>query len=153
MLISRLTIPVAIHALGRLDVARFDALLFTLGGLEALELMPRSLWRKQLGALLDAIEHTAPASLQVLLVGAPDVPSINEIPRVLARAVSRRAAVLNDATRELIAGRPNCWFVDFDPKPGYMASRSGRRTYVEWAELIAPQVVAALNSQAPDSHR
>lgn len=148
-----MTIPAAEQVLERLEVGRFDAMLFTLGGLEALELMPRALWRKQLVSLLDRIERTAPASLQVLLVGAPDIPSINEIPRVLAKAVTRRAGILNDETRAVIVGRPHCWFVDFDPKPGYMASRSGRRTYVEWAELIAPQVVAALNSQAPEPDR
>lgn len=144
-----MTIPTALHAFERLPVGRFDAVILTLGGMESLELMPSSLWRKQLASLLDAIELNAPASLQVLLVGAPDVPSINEIPRVLATSVTRRARMLNDETRDVIVGRPNCWFVDFDPKPGYIASRSGRRTYVEWAELIAPQVVTALDGQAP----
>ncbi|MEP6478962.1 MAG: hypothetical protein ABJB03_06195 [Rhodoglobus sp.] len=144
-----MTVPAALQALERIEVGRFDAVLLTLGGLEALELMPRSLWRKQMTSLLDAIEANAPASLQVLLVGAPPIPSINRIPRLLVGPVTRRARLLNDESRALIEGRPNCWFVDFVPRPGDLASRSGRRTYLEWAELIAPQVVVALNSQAP----
>ncbi len=142
-----MTVPTAITAIGSLQIARFDAIVLTLGGIESLQLMPGGRWLRQVAALLDAIESLAPPSLRVFMIAIP-IPAILSLPRIAQRLVGRQYLVLNKCSRTVVAQHPQATFIEFSPLPGNLESLSGRRTYENWAALIAPSMNVALDRQA-----
>lgn len=133
--------------LQRLDLGRFDAVVFTLGAFEALSLMPRGRWRHQVRDLLEFLIGAAPAALEIFFV-ATSMPVLKGFPRLLQRTVDRRTHVLNDQVRQLVQARPHTTFVEFVPKQGDIAALKGRETYHDWARLIAPTIAHTLEQEA-----
>ncbi len=138
------------HLEGR-DLARFDALILTLGGLEVFTLMPAKLWRRQLDDLLARLLEAAPASLSIFLVET-GVPLLSGLPRGVRRIIAHHARVLNEQTRDAAVTWPHTSFVEFDPKQGDLSTLTGRSTYREWAELIAPTVADVIDEDARAKH-
>lgn len=136
------------------DLARYHAIILTLGGMEALTFLPMRTWRRQLSVVLDLIEARAPRTLTVFPLGILPAPSIARIHRTLRTAMQAHVTRLNLAASELCAQRPRTVFVDFAPEPvgdlGIMLSRS---TYADWSALIAPAIASANRSAAPSEVR
>lgn len=130
-----------------LDLGRFDALVFTLGGFEALTLLPVARWRHRVRDLLAFIDEAAPATLEVFLVET-GLPLIKGFPRFLQRAVTRRTVLLNEQVRQLALARPHTTFVDFVPEQGDLATLKGRATYHFWAKGLAPTIADILEQNA-----
>ena len=126
--------------LAALDLARFDALVLTLGGLEALTLMPAGRWRRQLRGLLADVGRLAPGlAVFVVETGAP---LLGGLPFPVRRMVQRHVRHLNRVSAAVCAEFDDTTRVAFNPSGGN--ARVSRTTYRGWAELIAPAVAAAL---------
>ena len=132
--------------LDSVDLARFDALVLTLGGLEGITLMPVTLWRRQLDEFLTKLHAAAPASLGIFLVEI-GMPLIGGMPRGVRSRVRRSILDLNNQIRHACEQWPSTFFVAFDPEEGDLAGLTGRHTYRDWAELIAPQVAHVLGEE------
>lgn len=132
--------------LAGLDLARFDALVLTLGGLEALTLMPPALWSRQLRDLLVELQSMAPASLEVFVVEI-GMPLLDGLPLGVRSLVAHQTALLNRQTELLCAEFGRTTYVAFAPAQGDVSTLTGRTTYQGWAELIAPAVADVLDSE------
>ncbi|CAN5151561.1 hypothetical protein BH09ACT5_BH09ACT5_07890 [soil metagenome] len=130
--------------LAGLDLARFDALVLTLGGLEALTLLPALRWRKELRQLLEELKREAPTSPEVLLVETA-APLLAGLPSMVGRIIWRALQQLNRETAALCEEYDSTTFVPFAPAQGDVTTLTGRTTYRSWAELIAPAVARALD--------
>ena len=133
------------------DLSRFDALVLTLGGLETMTLMPPELWRRQLDELLDKLVTATPASLEIFVVET-GVPLLTGLPKGVRRVVGRHATAINAEARAATEGRSRTTFVAFDPAVGDLATLTGRSTYRDWAELIAPAVARVLDDDVRTRH-
>ncbi|MBX3099736.1 MAG: GAF domain-containing protein [Salinibacterium sp.] len=130
--------------LDNLDLARFDAIVFTLGGLEGLYLMPARRWRRQLDKLLAQLHSAAPARLAIVLVES-GVPLLGGTPRFSRARLRRHSAIINAEMREACARFTNTTFVEFNPPEGDITMVKGRSTYRDWAQLIAPELARVLD--------
>ena len=135
-------------ALASVNLARYDAVMFTFGGLEALQLMPRGRWRAQLRSLVAFIAGAAPASLTVIVIGVAAMPSIIPMPARFAPVVIRAGKALNDETIALAAVNPQVRFVPFVPRAGDFSTLARGDVYKEWSALVAPDVALALDAHA-----
>lgn len=152
-----LRIPEIAAFLAPETIARFDALVLTLGGRESFEFMPVDLWARQLARLLTAIDASPDgATPAVVIVGAEETPPV-PVPRRIARLAMARARAFNRATRELIADRPRHAFVDSAMIPTPHETRGvldvdSAVLYDRVARAIAP-TLAGLLSDAPSRPR
>ena len=144
-----ITAPTLLTTLEKLAVSRYDAIVITVGGTESMQLMPRRIWCRHVGALFDEIIDRTPSSLQVFIVAVPPISVSFGLPAVMCSRVRRRTELLNDATRAMAALRPRVTFVEFAPSGIDAVERYGRATYDQWAALIAPVMKASLDHQAP----
>lgn len=142
---SNLPIPAARALLARTDLARFDALVVIVGGVEALSLVTRASWRSQLDGLLDQIEAATPATLRILVVEIW-MPA-EGLPLGFRGMISRTIAAFNAEIRKAVASRERARFVPFNPRGGRVMSLVARETYLEWASLLAPAVSSVLDEQ------
>jgi GAF domain-containing protein len=133
-------------SLAALDLARFDALVLTLGGLEALTLMPPVLWRHQLAELFDELHRLAPARLEVFVVQTA-APLATGLPVGIRSLVLRCMAKINRQTEQLCSEFERARFVSFTPSQSDVNAFRGRSAYHGWAELIAPSVAEVLDSE------
>lgn len=130
--------------LDEIDLTRFDALVLTLGGLEVFTLMPAPMWRNHLDELLARLHESAPEPLSILIVET-GVPLLKGLPLGVRQLVAHHATVLNAETCALAQAWSHTRFVAFDPQRGDVSTLTGRSTYREWAQLIAPAVATALH--------
>ena len=129
-------------------LARYDLVMITVGGFEALQLTPPSKRRHQLAALFDSVIAAAPASLSIVIVGVATMPSIINMPPRFAPLVVRAGERMNDQTVALAATRPQVTFAPFQPRAGHFPDTAGSDIYSEWSALVAPVVAIALDAHA-----
>lgn len=129
-----------------LDLARFDALVLVLGGLEAMTLMPPALWRRQLRELLAGLQTMAPASLRIFVVEI-GTPLLDGIPRIARSLIRRHVERLNVQSEQLCEESGNVTYVAFAPDHGDVSTLTGRTTYQGWAEILAPAVADVLDGE------
>jgi hypothetical protein len=136
------------------DLTRYDAIVLTMGGLEAFTFLPVRAWRRRLRSVLDEIEALAPPTLSVFPIGILSAPAIAPIPRALRTSMQRHVSRLDRATSELCDRRSRAVFVSFDPQPlGPVAALLSRATYADWSSLIAPAIASANRAAAASEVR
>lgn len=135
---SDLTVPGAVAALGQIDVGRFDAIVATLGGLEALTLLPVRQWRTMIDDFISA------STVPVYLVAIPPIASIVRMPPLYGSLVTAHARRLNAETEAAVRFHSRATFVPFVPRPGDLVNDANKGTYAEWSELIAPRIASGL---------
>jgi hypothetical protein len=148
---SELTVPAAAAQLSTLDLARYDGIVLTLGGLEILGLMPPAVWRQQLDALLDAVAARGASAPIVYVVGTGRMPDYLRMPGLIARAVSRHGPLIEAESVAACNGRDRAVFVPFEPRAGDAVRYANRETYEEWAALIAPIIARDLSLPATET--
>lgn len=144
-----LDIAAAVDIVKNARIGRYDAVVFLIGSIEALELYPVRLWEQHLRVLLDTIRAEGPASVRVLFVDTPPLTDLVTLPLLLRPVVRSRIRRFNEISAELISGRTGMTVVPLAPIPKELVDNAGRRVHTEWAELIAPAVAAALEADAP----
>ena len=128
--------------LANLELSRFDAILLSVGAVEALSFTFVATWTRQLVALLDLVEADAAPSTRAYLLAIPDFGPRRKLPRYLARATDRRVRLLNDATERVLAQRGDTRFIIVGHTNDL--ETSGAHTYKVWAESVAPHLAAQL---------
>jgi len=129
-----------------MDLSKFDAIVATLGGMEAMTLLPVHVWRTQIDELIEA------SSVPIFIVGVAPISSIIRMPRLLGYLVTPHGRRLNDAAEAACAAAPHATFVPFFPATGDVVGSAGRSTYAEWSELIAPSVALTLRYRPIGPH-
>ena len=113
--------------------------------------MPARLWRRQLDALLSQLHSATPSRLAIVLVES-GVPLIGGMPRMFRAILRRHSGVINAQMREACVRFPNTTFVEFGPPEGDITTVTGRATYRDWAELIAPELARVLDMVSRAGH-
>lgn len=146
------SIPLLMSSLSSATLARYDALVLTVGTCEAHQLMSVSTWRTQLTALLDRIADASNAP-SVVVVGAEEGGPATGI---VERRAHARATQLNAATREIVRLRPRVAFVpsgieSSDPSVAVDADHAD--LYDRAARAVAPTLAAMLDlvPRSPDA--
>jgi hypothetical protein len=128
--------------LGKVSLTSYDAIVATFGGSESARLLSRRRWRLQLAAMLDYVEGIAPQRFHVFVVA---VPIVAGIPGVWGRQTGRQAVLFNEQSRLECENRTMASFVSMALLPAHVQEPMDRRTYDEWAGIIAPQLVTVLD--------
>lgn len=144
-----LDVAAAVDIVKTARIGRYDAIVFLIGSLEALELYPVRLWEQHLRVLLDTIRAEGPDSVRVLFVATPPLTDLITLPLPLRPVVRSRIRRFNEISAELMRGRAGMTVVPLAPMPKDLVDNAGRRVHTEWAELIAPAVAVALEADAP----
>jgi hypothetical protein len=131
--------------LGQVSLNSYDAIIATFGGSESARLLSPRRWRLQLAAMLDYVERIAPQHFHVFVVA---VPLIAGIPGVWGRQTGRVAGRFNEQSLLECENRATASFVSMALLPTHLQEPMNRRTYDEWAGIIAPQLVAVLDRLA-----
>lgn len=132
-----------------IDLTRFDAIVLTIGSDEALHLMPRRRFRRDVEELLSWMARAIPSTLAVVLVAIPDITTMMKVPGIFRGDVRRHCARLDRELSAACAPFERVRLVPFVPAAGdLMAARPG--TYRAWAALLAPSIAQVLDRQLGD---
>jgi GAF domain-containing protein len=133
--------------LARQPIARYDAIVITVGLIEALTFTRVSAWRRDLDATIDYLQSLAHAEQQVFVVAVPPLGALQKYPAPIRIFAGRHARLINAATRELSERRARVTYLPFEASPSQEADRfRGSATYARWAELLVPPIAAKLSS-------
>jgi GAF domain-containing protein len=131
--------------LGAVDLSRYDAVVLTLGLMEAVGLSSIFSWRRDLDALLSYLAEVAPRTA-VFIVGIHATTQITWYDRMVAPINSHHRGALNRASAQLSAHRERVSFIPFDPAAGVQGSRArSKDQYREGGMLLAARIAPVLN--------
>ncbi len=139
-----LTASGAAAHLSGIDVAKYDAIVTTLGGIEAVLLMSARAWADAIEAMIASMLDRAPTS-GLYLVAVPLPESMVPMPWASRAITSRHARALNAITQEICSRYANATFVEFQPPHTRTVDDITSRRYRDWADLIAPPIAAGLD--------
>lgn len=125
-----------------LRLRRYDAIVVTLGGNDALTLTSVRAWRRHLGELLRLLEETSARSTRIFMLGIQPVRSVPAFDSPLGAVAERHAAELNQATADLCETLPRTTFVPLTVRPTTSPDRFRTAAdYRHWAGLVADAMV------------
>lgn len=131
-----------VHEISALRLRRYDAIVVTLGGNDALTLTSVRAWRRNLGELLRVLEETSARSTRIFMLGIQPVRSVPVFDSPLGSVAERHATVLNQATADLCETLPRTTFVPLTvPAPTSPDRFRTAADYRHWAGLIADAMV------------
>lgn len=139
----------AVHEISDLRLRRYDAIVVTLGGNDALTLTSVRAWRRDLGELLRLLEETSARSTRIFMLGIQPIRSVPAFDSPLGSVAERHATVLNQATADLCTTLPRTSFVPLTvPGPSSDRFRTAA-DYRHWAGLVADAMVCPLSADLP----
>lgn len=143
----------AAQEIGGLPLRRYDAIVVTLGGNDALTLTSVRAWRRDLGDLLRLLEETSARSTRIFMLGIPPIRSVPAFDSPLGSVAERHATVLNQEAADLCQTLPRTSFVPLRvpvPVPGTSADRFRTAAdYRQWAGLVADAMLCPLAAELP----
>ncbi|WP_167756882.1 GAF domain-containing protein [Leifsonia flava] len=148
---TTMTTSGCLEAISGLQLSRFDVILLSLGGNEALSFANPRQWAADTTRLLDYLDQAAPAATKRIVLSIPYFGSMTRFPKLLAGPTDRYASKLNAITERIVAGRPNVTFLAFTPGEGNEAD--GAHSYAQWARHLAPAVSKQLQPRGSSSCR
>jgi hypothetical protein len=136
----------AIRALGGVDLARYDAIVLTLGLNEAVRLTSVSAWRRDMEELLTHIGNAASPRTPIFLLGIHAMTQITRYDSMLAPIVARHRTALNRVSARIAAHRARVTFVPFSPPPRSQLNRyRSTSEYREGGRYLAARVAPVLD--------
>ncbi|WP_165068397.1 GAF domain-containing protein [Marisediminicola senii] len=139
---GEMTAAKCLRAIAGLELSRFDAVLISVGTVEAVAFTSAAVWKQELAELLDRIDTDAAPATHTYMLSIPYFAPRHRLPPFLARATDRRVRVLNHATHEVLADRRDVRFIIVGHTTWHEAS--GAHTYEVWAESVAPHLAEQL---------
>lgn len=142
MVTGNMTARKSLAAIDSVDLRRFDAIVLSVGAIEALAFRSVKQWRTDLELLLDRVDRNAAPTTITFTLAIPLFTAHRLFPTVLAQACDRHAARLNRATQELIATRATARYSELIAT-GPVALPTPH-LYERWATSVAPDIAAEL---------
>ncbi len=130
------------------DIAKYDAVVTTLGGLEAVLFGSADQWRRSVRELIETLQRTAP-NTTIHFIGIPMSSSMVRMPQFYGLVVESHTKRLNAITQEICATFPSANFIPFEPVRARVLDQVGRDLYKLWADQIADTVALGLDRRAP----
>ncbi|WP_039741624.1 GAF domain-containing protein [Salinibacterium sp. PAMC 21357] len=123
---------------------RFDALVLTLGGTDILRIRSHFVWRRDVTALLDAVQESGGGALPTSVLGIAPADDVLSLPSFLLRIVNMNIAKLNTITEEQCNARAGVTFVPATAPSDDQRVPFESRTYEHWARELAPAIAVKL---------
>ncbi|WP_306233425.1 SGNH/GDSL hydrolase family protein [Agrococcus beijingensis] len=126
-----------------------DAIVLLVGANDAMQLVSRRAFARSVGLLVDGLaEHLAPGGV-IAVAGAPQIDTFAWLPQPMRSLLGGHARSLDDALQRIAAADPRVIHLPtpailepaWHASDGFHPSAAG---YAMWAQLIAPQLDAAL---------
>jgi GAF domain len=138
----------AVRNLGTIDVSRYDAIVLTLGLIEAAQLISIRTWRRDFDRLLDYLAESTSARIYVL--GVRSLTRITAYDALVAPVASQHRAALNHASAQLCVRDKRATFIGFDPpqskeRTRYRSTEDYRNTARFLAAWVAPGLTRTHN--------
>ena len=143
----QMTVADCVEAIAPVDLQGYDAIVVTLGIVDAMRHTSRSAWRHSMDALIVELTQKTGPTTRVLIAG---IESIRTMPVYLwrGRIADRRARQLNDITRSLVAERLDVGFLELPAEYIPQRQNGAPGMYQHWAELIAVDLAPSLDVSA-----
>ena len=142
-------LDVRASAVALVDVrpTRFDAIVLTLGGAEAMRLVRPAVWRDGLDRLLDGLLLHAPGA-EIFVVGVAPLGSVVRLPSFARARIVHRGEALATHARQASEIREGVTFIPFEPRGTDLVRNRDRHTYEEWASIVASGMAERLSANA-----
>jgi hypothetical protein len=142
----------AIRNLGKTDLTRYDAIVLTLGLVEAAQLASIRTWRRDFDRLLGYLAESTSARIYVL--GVHSLTRITAYDAFVAPFASRHRTELNAATAQLSARDKRATYIDFDPpRPPERTRYRTTEDYRNAGRFLAAWIAPELNRDFAERHR
>ena len=126
-------------------VARYDAVVVSLGLMEALTFVPVKTWVDELTGVIEFILEHGRSNQQVFIVAVPPLSALQKYPAAIRVLAGRHARALNEASRQLSESLDRVTFLPFDAEIGTDTDRfRSSSTYSSWAALLAEPIAPLL---------
>ncbi|WP_231601725.1 GAF domain-containing protein [Salinibacterium sp. NG253] len=130
------------------NLERYDALVLTLGGGDALRFRSLFAWRRDITDLMNTIEECGGGAMHTFIVGVAPLDEFVSLPAPLLRIVNHNVANLNAISQQLCSTRPGATFVPATASAGNTRVLLDSPTYEHWARTLAPAVARSLTAVA-----
>ena len=141
-----MTMGSVLSELAPVNLARYDAVIFTVGINDALRLTPPDQWRSQLIALAQVLSERLARNAQAFLVGIQPIRTVRTFDGPVGALPAWHSGALNQEAERVCADFDFLSFVRFEPH-GEIAERyRSTHTYSRWASLIVPSVIEVLQT-------
>jgi hypothetical protein len=141
----------AVRELSAVNLARYDAIVLTLGLNESMSLASVAAWRRDMDALLRHLADAASPRTPIFVVGIHSMTQITRYAQMVAPVVAHHRRTLNRASAALAAHREGVTFIPFDLAPREQRNRDRstseyRKGGMHLATRIAPVLDDALDT-------
>lgn len=137
----------ALPILRKIDLSRFDAIVFILGANDAVRLISLAKWQNRLSEVLSYLSQSSSPPLRTFVTGIPPVESAPGFKTRIGMIVAAHARQMNDITARACNPALSATYVPLgavEPEKA-LRVRDGQ-TYRKWAntiaDIIAPQLCA-----------
>lgn len=142
-----MTASSTLPTIAKQSISRYDAVVFSLGLIEALLFTPAKEWAEGLEALLDDARERGPANQQVVVVGIPPLPALMKYPLPIRFLAGRHARMLNEVSQSLCDYRDRVTFLPFEATNSGETDRfRSSATYGRWAGPLSESIAPLLNA-------
>jgi len=132
-------------------LSRYDAVIVSLGLLEALTFESVKTWIDDLTGVIEFIVEHGRANQQIFLVAVPPLAALQKYPAAIRILSGRHARALNEATKGLAESFDRVTFLPFDAVGGGDTDRfRSSTTYSNWAALLAEPIAPLLCTRGAD---
>ena len=146
-----MTAASTLSVLSHQPLARYDAVVLSLGLIEALTFETVKNWIDSLAAVVEFILEHGRSNQQVFVIGVPPLAALQKYPAAIRILAGRHARILNEATRGLADSFSRVTYLPFNAVGGADADRfRSSTTYSNWAALLAEPIAALLCTSGLD---
>jgi hypothetical protein len=148
------SLATATQALESRDLATYDAIVVTIGILDAMTLMSPRRWLASMASMLATISDASPSSTPIVVAGIPPLNSTRDFDSLLGKIARRHALRLNAITEQLCVDTDRVGFVSFPaPDRGYGTHSRSAQAYGYWASVIVQHLAPRLAGPTADQAR
>ena len=140
-----MTVDNVAASLRSVTLRRYDAIVLTLGDLEALDLVSERAWARKLTATLELLLGAVPLSTRIFLVGINSIRSVPIFDSRFGAIADSQAAALNAVSAAICATLPRAVWMPLSARRGTKDSRDLFADYQRWAEELCDQMYDPLN--------
>lgn len=133
-----------VDSLGTVNLARYDAIVLTVGVNDALRNTPVREWRRQLTEVLDYTTSRMQSDGHTFLLAIQPIRTIRAFNNLTGLFPELHGRLLNREAIKICAALPRVSFIPFEPRTEATERYRSSSAYGKWAELIVPSIVEAL---------
>lgn len=132
-----LNISNAIAALAPVKLWRYDAIVVTIGILDAVRLISARRWERQLRTLLAALHGGTSRGARVFVVGIQPIRSIKLYDDFVGSIAAPHAATINAVSQRVCDADPRATFLPLSPPEKEPGRYRGKGAYQVWGNTLA----------------